>query len=124
MKNENDELIETVDEEGNIYNETGYMTDYRLNSSGGISAAAGAIHSGYIEYNNEVIRIYGTTDATPGYSGNYIVFYDSAGTKLIQYAFNTLVENNCTWENVNDKYLYTAFFGLFIFIDIFSMFLP
>ena len=71
-------LVKTaIDIDGSVYNETGYMEDYRLNSSGAITVQNGAIHSGYISYTfGGAIRAAGST-AGLGASGQYIAFYDA-----------------------------------------------
>ena len=72
------------DTSGNIYNEgLGYKEDYRLGSSGGESTNTGSIISGFIPYNGEVIRAYGSTSFKPDATGYYIIFYDSAFNKKL-----------------------------------------
>lgn len=97
----------SIDTDGSVYNGAGYKTGYRLNSSGGETELAGAIVSGFIPYNFEVIRAYGTANETVGNSGNYIVCYDSSFTKTYVYAFNSAVNDGATWEVVDGKYMLT-----------------
>lgn len=48
------------DTDGSIYNETGYITGYRLNSSGNLSSAAGGLATGFIPIKNgDIIRLDG-----------------------------------------------------------------
>lgn len=98
----------SINTDGSIYNDTGYMTDYRLNSSGTTSALSGAIHSGFIPYNGEVIRVYGNPSDTIGSTGNYIAFYDSSFTKVGIASFNSYDENDITWVVQNGLYLFTV----------------
>lgn len=68
----------SLDKDGNPYNEgLGYKEGYRLSSSGGESSNGGSIISGFIPYNGEVIRAYGSTNFNPAATGYYINFYDS-----------------------------------------------
>ena len=80
-----------IDTDGSLYNGLGYMEDYRMSSSGGVSALSGAIHSGYIpvEY-GDVIRASGSTAAV-GQSGNYLTLYDASFSRL-----RTETMSNCT----------------------------
>jgi hypothetical protein len=97
----------SVDRDGTVYNGKGYKEGYRFKSDGSIAEQAGAVHSGYIDYDGEVIRIYGSTRSEVGYSGNYLVMYDGNWNKITQYGFNNLVEYGAVWTCSNGKYMLT-----------------
>lgn len=101
------QVLTSVDTDGSVYNGTGYQEGYRLNSSGTTSELEGAVNSGYIPYSGEVIRIYGTTNGTVGYSGNYILFADAGFSRLGQYSMNGMVDYGSTWTELNGKYMLT-----------------
>lgn len=76
----------STDADGNIYNDTGYMDDVRLSSSGTVSstAQAGSATTGFMPYSDlGIIRVKGATwlDTTGHY---YVAFYDS--DKALLYA--------------------------------------
>lgn len=89
------------DSSGNIYNGKGYKENYRLSSGGGESQTNGAVVSGFIPYNGEVICSWGATSASAGTSGNYVGFYDASYNKLYV-ASGT--HDGVTYEAVNGKY--------------------
>ena len=93
----------------NIYNEgLGYKEDYRLGSSGGESANTGSIISGFIPYNGEVIRAYGSTSFKPDATGYYIVFYDSSfNTKLCAAATRTSSDPGVYFEEIDRRCVFT-----------------
>lgn len=98
---------DSIDTDGSIYNGTGYQEGYRLNSSGTTTQASGAINSGFIPYNGEVIRVWGTTNSTVGYSGNYIHCYDSSFNLINGADMSNAVNVGGTWESVDGKYMLT-----------------
>ena len=98
---------DSIDTDGTIYNGTGYKEGYRLNSSGVPAELAGAVHSGFIPYNGEVIRIWGTTNASVGTSGNYIGMYDASFNKIYVLAGNNAVSYGGTWTSKDGKYMLT-----------------
>jgi hypothetical protein len=104
----NNRVLTSIDTNGNPYNGQGYQEGYRLNSSGTTSQLPGAVNSGFIPYNGEVIRVYGTANGTIGNSGNYIVLYDSSFNKTLVQAFNTLQGYGSTWAAQNGKYMLTV----------------
>lgn len=97
----------SVDTDGTVYNGKGYKEGYRFKSDGSIVEQAGTVHSGFIAYDGEVIRIYGTTRSEVGYSGNYLVMYDVNLNKITQYGFNNLVDYGAVWTSYNGKYMLT-----------------
>ena len=97
----------SVDTDGTVYNGKGYKEGYRFKSDGSIAEQAGAVHSGFIAYDGEVIRIYGATRNEVGYSGNYLVMYDVNLNKITQYGFNNLVDYGAVWTSYNGKYMLT-----------------
>ena len=92
----------SIDTDGNIYNGTGYKADYRGNSSGTETALDGAIVSGFIPYNNEVIQVYGSINSNHSAVGYYINFYDESFSQLTVFA-----GGNGTLEEVEGYYLWT-----------------
>ena len=102
------QVLTSIDTDGTIYNGTGYQEGYRFKSDASTAAQAGAINSGYIAYNDEVIRAYGTTNGTVGYSGNYLVLYDSNFNKITQYSFSSMAAYGATWTVLNGKYMLTV----------------
>jgi hypothetical protein len=95
----------SIGTDGSVYNGVGYKADYRLNSSGTETSLTGAICSGFIPYNNEVIRAWGCTASTVGSTGNYLALYDSSFTKIYVGQFKDAF--NGTYEEYNGKYLMT-----------------
>ena len=94
----------SVDASGAIYNGKGYKENYRLNSSGGETALNGAVVCGFIPYNGQMVRVWGSTASTAGTSGNYIAFYDASFGKLYVASGTT---DGVTWESSNGKYQMT-----------------
>lgn len=77
----------STDADGSIYNGTGYMDDYRLGSSGSVSAMADATHTGFMPAKKgDVIRIKIIGGFAQSGSGNYINFYNAARS-LIKYDY-------------------------------------
>lgn len=101
-------VLTSTDASGNVYNGTGYQEGYRLNSSGVPAELAGAVHSGFIPYNGEVIRIWGTTSANSGNSGNYIGMYDSSFAKSYVLSASNAVTYGSTWTEKDGKYMLTV----------------
>lgn len=97
----------SIDTDGTIYNGTGYKEGYRFKQDASIAEQAGAVHSGYIAYDGEVIRVYGSTRSEVGYSGNYLVMYDVNLNKITQYGFYNLAEYGAVWTSCNGKYMLT-----------------
>ena len=98
----------SIDTTKNVYNGKGYKEGYRLNSSGVEAEQADAVVSGFIPYNGEVIRVYGTTNASAGTSGNYIGMYDANFAKIYVLSGNNAVLYGGTWEAKNGKYMITV----------------
>lgn len=94
---------------GNIYNEgLGYKEDYRLGSSGGESANTGSIISGFIPYNGEVIRAYGSTSFKPDATGYYIIFYDkNFNMKLCTAATRINSDPGVYFEEIDRRCVFT-----------------
>lgn len=97
----------SIDTDGSIYNGTGYKEGYRLNSSGVPAELAGAVHSGFIPYDGEVIRMWGTTSANSSNSGNYIGLYDANFAKIYVLSSGNAVSYGGTWEAKDGKYMLT-----------------
>ena len=103
-------LVETsIDTDGSIYNNgLGYLVGYRLGSSGTISSSSApdGVITGFIPYNGEVIRAYGSTVDNAGASGNYIHTYD-ANFEPTSESFNSMssiVANfGGSWDRVDSK---------------------
>ena len=95
----------SINADGSVYNDTGYKEGYRLNSSGGESALSTAICSGYIPYNAQTIRVYGSTNATIGATGNAVQLFDSS-FNFIQ-TFTASAVSGISYEELNGKYLMT-----------------
>lgn len=97
------------DMSGNIYNEgLGYKEDYRLGSSSGESTNTGSIISGFIPYNGEVIRAYGSTSFKPDATGYYIIFYDSAfNMKLCAAATRINSDPGVYFEEIDRRCVFT-----------------
>lgn len=74
----------STDADGSVYNGVGYMDNYRLSSSGGVSSTAqtGSVVTGFIPFAvSDVIRMKGAQwlGATETYGGHYyLCFYDSS----------------------------------------------
>lgn len=92
----------SIDTSKNIYNGIGYKTGYRLNSSGTETELENAIVSGYIPYNGETIRMWGSTLDSAGYTGNYIAFYDANFNKTLVISGTA---TGVTFESLNNKYM-------------------
>ena len=91
----------STDSSGKVYNSKGYKENYRLSSGGGESQTTGAVVSGFIPYNGQVIRSWGATSSSAGSSGNYVGFYDASFAKLYVAAGT---HDGVTYSAVNDKY--------------------
>lgn len=89
------------DSSGAVYNGKGYKENYRLNSSGTESALTNAVVSGFIPYNGQIIRAWGSTASTPATTGNYVAFYDASYTKLHVVGGD---HDGVTYEALNGKY--------------------
>ena len=93
----------SIDTDGSIYNGTGYMEDYRLNSSGVVTAQSDAIHSGFIPYTwGGVIRAAGST-ATIGVSGHYIAFYDESFTCVKSITSSSVATSSGTYGSYSQR---------------------
>lgn len=97
----------SIDTDGSIYNGTGYKEGYRLNSSGVPAELAGAVHSGFIPYDGEVIRAWGTTSANASNSGNYIGLYDASFEKIYMIGGSNYTNYGGIWEAKDGKYMVT-----------------
>lgn len=108
--NEYTNLVPTSqDTSGNVYNDgLGYKENYRLSSSGGESANNGHIISGFIPYNGEVIRAYGSTNFMPSANGYYINFYDSNfSLKLCAAATRCDTDPGVYFEEIDRRCVFT-----------------
>ena len=98
----------SIDTNGNVYNGTGYMDGYRLNSSGAVVAAEGCTHTGYIPYvADSVIRSKGSTAGSASAAGQYITFYDSNFTLVALESLGTATSGdraNGTYVTGDDGY--------------------
>lgn len=97
----------SIDTDGSIYNGVGYQEGYRLNSSGVPAELAGAVHSGFIPYDGELIRVWGTTNASFGTSGNYIGLYDANFAKIYVLGGSNYTAYGGTWTVKDGKYMAT-----------------
>lgn len=97
----------SIDTDGSIYNGTGYLEGYRLNSSGTETASDGAVVSGFIPYNGEVIRVYGSTSSNNSNNGNYLVMYNSDFSKHTVLNVQNWVNYGAVWSELNGKYMLT-----------------
>lgn len=94
----NGNLVPTsVDTDGSIFNETGYITGYRLNSSGNTTAQDGAIASGFIPYAGQTVCISGSAADIAGTVGNYLCLYDSSFNWINSIDFGNLVTYGAVW---------------------------
>ena len=72
----------STDDEGNIYNEVGYKTGYRINSSFEEVSATGMCTTGYISYNSgDTLRVKNVT--VSGASTPYIALYNANREPLL-----------------------------------------
>lgn len=85
----------SIDADGTIYNECGYMDDYRLSSSGTPTQTSGATHTGFIGFSNtDVIRAKGSTgDSSLG--GQYIIFFDEGFNKVLHASLSSISGRPC-----------------------------
>lgn len=68
----------SIDTDGSVYNDVGYMTGYRLNSSGVISEQINSFVTGFIPTKNgDIVRVYGCEWGTTKHAMNYICAYDA-----------------------------------------------
>lgn len=101
-------VTDSIDSDGSVYNGCGYQADCRLNSSGGITALAGAIASGNIPYTaGQVVRICGAADSAVGYEGNYFGMYNAAFARINTIDFYNMVSYGAVWEQLGEKYMLT-----------------
>lgn len=67
----------SLDDAGNIFNGTGYIEGYRLNSSGGLTALSGVVTTGFICCKaTDIVRMAGVS-WVPNSGYCYISFFDS-----------------------------------------------
>lgn len=97
----------SIDTDGSVYNDTGYQEGYRLNSSGTTSASDGAVNSGFIPYNGQVIRVYGSTSSNHANNGNYVVMYNSDFSKHTVQSGSNWVNYGAVWTELDGKYMLT-----------------
>ena len=99
----------SIDTDGSIYNGTGYQEGYRLNSSGTTTeaSASGAINSGFIPYDGEVIRVYGSTSSVVGNNSNYVILYNADFSKHTVQNFTNWQNYGAVWSELNGKYMMT-----------------
>jgi hypothetical protein len=99
----------SIDTDGSIYNGTGYLEGYRLNSSGTTTEASssGAVTSGFIPYNGEVIRVYGTTSENVTNNSNYVIMYNGDFSKHTVQNFSNWQNYGAVWSELNGKYMLT-----------------
>ena len=72
----------STDDEGNIYNDVGYKTGYRINSSFEEASATGMCTTGYIPYNSgDTLRVKNVT--VSGASTPYIALYNANREPLL-----------------------------------------
>ena len=104
-------IATSINTDGSVFNEKGYKTDYRLNSSGTETALTGAICSGFIPYNGEIIRVYGDTHVSgSGATGNYLVCYNKNFEIInVPLAANAICTetDGAIWETIDGKSLWT-----------------
>ena len=98
-------VLTSTDTDGLIYNGTGYMKDYRLNSSHTTTQLTNAIHCGFIKFiKGDIIRVYGSEEPA-NYTGNYVTFYDGSYAVLSSYNFSTAIDNGLmTYESTSDGF--------------------
>lgn len=100
------QVTRSVDTDGTVYNGCGYLTGHRLDASGAV-ALSGAIASGYVPYNGQVIRIWGSSDASVGVDGNYFCMYGSDFSHINTIDFYNMSNYGAVWEQVGEKYMLT-----------------
>lgn len=88
----------SIDTDGSIFSGTGYVTGYRLNSSGGTTALEGAITSGYVPYSGQLICMSGSAASVAGTVGNYLCLYDSSFNWINSMDFGNLVAYGGVWQ--------------------------
>ena len=98
-------VLKSTDANGNLYNGTGYQEGYRLNSSGTTTEEAGCVNSGFIPYNGEVIRVWGTASHNADNAGNYVAMYDADFNKIYVVAMGNLSKEGGTWISKDSKYM-------------------
>lgn len=100
-------VLKSTDASGNLYNGTGYQEGYRLNSSGTTMEEKKAVVCGFIPYNGEVIRVWGTASQNVENAGNYIGMYDAEFNKTHVVSMGTLEKTGGTWLSKDNKYMLT-----------------
>ena len=115
---ENTNLVPTsIDSAGAVYNGTGCKENYRLNSSGGESAASGCVVSGFIPVQSgDIIQVYGSRTADisgNNHSGFYVNGYNSAFQFLEYLAPTDAAGNDGEFDMSGEKVLWTVDTALF-----------
>jgi hypothetical protein len=89
-----------IDTDGSLYNNCGYMNEYRLTSSGGISSQANCVITGFIPVEaGDTIRIKGGLWYNTASAINYIIAYNDSFAKVYTgnakntYQTSTFIEN-------------------------------
>lgn len=89
----------SIDTDGSIFNGCGYKDDYRMTSSGGVSAEAGASVTGYMPYQPAKISVYGSAGESTSSGGQYVGVFDEDFTKIDVKYFSRLVNDGyATYE--------------------------
>lgn len=71
----------SIDTDGSIYNDAGYMNGYRLNSSAAVKEQSGCGHTGFIKVKNgDTVRIKNYSQCQNGYG--YVHYFDKSFTKV------------------------------------------
>ncbi len=92
-------LVSTsIDTDGTIFRDCGYISNYRLQTNGNMALLSGAITSGFIPYQGEVITISGSASATVGSTGNYLGLYDGNFTRLLCLNFSNFMTGGAQWQ--------------------------
>lgn len=106
----------SIAQNGAVYNGCGYMSGYRLNSSGDIVSAQASVLTGFIPYTyGKTIEIAGGLTVASG-GGQYIAAYDSAFQLIGVNYLNVLISNSggttvCDMNNIRTYTVKTANFG-------------
>lgn len=98
----------SIDSDGSVFNGIGYAENSRLNSSGAVVSADEIICSGFVAYDGDVIRIYGSIYPDVGYSGNYLAFYDSSFETVLVLSYSAWCNAGASWEVLDGKYMLTV----------------
>lgn len=113
-------VLTSINTDKSVFNGTGFIEGYRLNSSGGTTAQSNTVTTGYIAVNGtDIIRMKGVSwEQTNGY--HYIAYYNSSFALLGSYSWSDSDAHVARGIVTTDSVVTTDMDGATIFNMVFS----